>query len=358
MPTIYSFTNSDIDFFLFGASIHTTPSSVGFNSNIRTAINCSFLTSEGARLYLTEQNHGGAARSAFRFQFQHYTNSTTSGTSFASFSPGNWVVFKDIGLGRDVFRLGHKNVNNTSSTSTCYLQYNSNTTVGAATWVDVGAGVLIPAAVSTHTITVVISDTVGVLTWHMNGALMASLTGGDTKFTSSTTIDCISLWGWGNTGVGAYNNIFAAFQLASEDFMTFGLTPIDAPLSGVGFYQQQVSGTYTDVNETVIDTSTTKTFDTAGQKTTDTHVAFPVALASSPIMAVRLASYARRGTTGPQTMRHALQQPSGLTTSSAHPLNGIGYTTIADIFLLDPGTSAIWTPTTWNATEVGEQVDT
>lgn len=258
MPNIYSFTNSDIDFYLFGASIYTTPSAVGFNSNIRTAINCSFLTSEGARIYLTDQCHGGAARSAFRFQFQHYTNATSSGTSFASFSPGNWVVFKDIASGRDVFRLGHKNVNNSSSTSTCYLQYNSNNTVGAATWVDVGAGVVVPAGVSTHTITVVISDTVGVLTWHMNGALMASLAGGDTKFTSSTTIDCISLWGWGNTGVGAYNNIFTAFQLTDENFMTFGLTPIDLVLTGNGANQAQVSGDYTVVNEAVLNTADRK----------------------------------------------------------------------------------------------------
>jgi hypothetical protein len=356
MPSIYSFTNSDIDFFIFGGSIHTSPGTIGFDGTlIRTAINCSFLTTEGARLYLTEQNHGGAARSALRFQFAHVTNATSSGTAFASFSPGNWVVFKDVSSGRDVFRLGHKNTNNSSSTSTMYLQYNSNNTVGAATWVDVGAGVVVPATRSVHTITIVISDTVGVLTWHMNGALMASLAGGDTKFTSSTTIDCISLWGWGNTGVGAYTNYFAEFQLTDENFMTYGLTPVDVVQNANGTNQGQVSGVYTDVNDQVVNTGTAKTFDTAGQTSTDTHAGLPAALASSPIMAVRLASYVRRGSTGPQNMKHAIQQIAGLSLATIHAMNGVGFTTVADIFLVDPGTTLPWTFSGFNASEVGMQ---
>lgn len=360
MPTIRSFTNSDIDFYIFGASINTTSiAASGFNpAYTRSLIDCTSLTTEGARMYLTDQNHGGAARAAGRFQFGIYLNGSSFGSSFASFNPGNLIVLYDVATGRPVFRLGHKNINNNASTSTIYLQYNSNPTVGSTTWVDVGAGVLVSAGLSIHTLTWLISDTVGILTWHQEGALMASLTGGDTKFTTSTTIDMIQLWGIGNTGTGGYQVRYGYFQLTDENYMTYGLTPVDIVLNGAGTNSGQTSGTTADVNEAVNNTATGKTFDTNGQTSTDTVVAMSGTLSGSPVMAVRQASNLRRGASGPQNMKHAIQQVAGLDLATINAINGIGFTTVADIWLLNPRTGLPWTIAGINGSEFGMQAVT
>lgn len=343
MPNAIAFSNSDVDITRINGSVSTTPGTLGWDSAVESCFTSAGGGLEALRIDLLSDAWGGAALGSLRFQFVQRTTNTGSQQQGAQ----TMVLFRDVQSGRDLYRI---KVSVNGSPSAHQLQYNSNPTAGAVTWVDVGLPNTI-AASATHTITIVIADVGGYLQWHVNGIFQAGIVNGDTKFTTSTTIDQISIFDNGNFGSNTWS--WAEFQLATYDFMTFGLRVADRALSGAGSNSGQASGVTTDVNENPLNTGTAMTFTTVGQAYTGVLNDLPAAFASSPIMAVRTAAIVRRGSSGPQTMKMALHIAGTKYVSPARSINGVGYTPIAYLWPLSPATTAPFTYTEFNGTEGG-----
>jgi hypothetical protein len=355
-PAVHAFTNEDLDVYMLGGNVQINPGSVGFDGTIyKTALESSFSASEAFRINFIDQNWANGPLSSFRLQFVHTHSSLSAGASFGSLSQ-KWINFYDITNGRTVYRI--KNLSNVAGfsgwDSRCQLEYNTNTTPGAETWVAVGAPFQVPLY-SVNTIEVIVGDSGGSFKWWVNNLLVAQLTG-DTKFTSSTAIESVGFWGWGNNGLGLGRNTFAGIILCTADYMPYGLHVFNPQITGATAYgagnAEQTSGAYTDINEKVLSTVTGLTMDAAGLLATFAAEDYPAALTGSPIMMARVAANARRGFTGPQNLKVAIQQAAGISYSTALALNGIGFTTVAANFPLDFNGDP-WSAVVWNASEPG-----
>jgi hypothetical protein len=355
-PALYGFSNEDIDFHLLNGVVNSATSGISFDSNVvKTAIGVSQVRGESHRLYMTDQNWGGARRSAFRYQIAHYTQGGGGGLSFGAGPTGQFLEFSDIQGGRDLFAITNLSAGSTF-VSDCQAMY-----FNGSVWVNVGAPFTVPAGVGIHTITIEMDNSVGIFTWHFNGMLVASYSG-DTIWTASADMDCIRHWGWGDQGSGGhYANWYSEHIFGSSNFMTYGLHVFNPRITGASAFgagnSQQVAGVYTDINEDTLNTATGITQDTVGQLSTFAMADMPGSISGAPIFAARVAAMARRGNTGPQTMKLALQQTAGLQLSSAKSLNGIGLITVAEQFLLDY-TGVPFSPTVVNAAEGGVQAAT
>jgi hypothetical protein len=354
MPTLYGFSNDDLDFYLIAGAARSDVSTWGFNTQVvKSVIYIQNTNQESHRLYLTDQNWGGAARSGIRYQFQHYTEGGQSSFSFGTGATGQWIRFWDVAGGREVFRIANASAGGGSDL--CQLQYASGST-STPTWIGVGVSQSVPSGISTHTITIKIHATQGILQWHMNGALIASISGSNTIFTPSTTIDMIGHWCWAGMGAsGKYTNVWTEHILASEDFMTYGLRVTNPALTGSGTFNTQFTGSYTDVNERVLNTATAVSFTSASQTFTAILEDVNATFQNSPIMGVRVSSMMRRGATGPQTFKPAIAISGSLYTGSALTINGIGYSAVAYMYLTSPSSSTAWSFAEVNAMEVGGQ---
>jgi hypothetical protein len=351
MPAIYGFSNDDIDFYLFGGTARADVGTWGFDQNVvKSVIYIQNTNLESFRLYLTDQNWGGVARSGIRYQFQHYTQGGAGSLAFGVGASNRWISFWNVADGRELFRVTNLGSGGTFSPN-CQLQYFSG-----SGFVNVGASQTVPGGVSTHTITILMHSASGLLQWHMNGALIASLSGSSTIFTPSTNLDMIAHWCWGGVGAGGqYTNVFTEMILSSHDFMTYGLRVANPGLTGSGTFNTQFTGSYTDVNERILNTATAVSFISASQTFTAILEDVTSSFQNSPIMGVRVSSMMRRGTTGPQTFLPAIAISGSLYTGSALSINGIGYAAVAYTYLTSPSTSKAWTYAEIQAMEVGGQ---
>jgi len=341
--TVIAWANDMADFINFYGVENTNPGAVGFNGNlVRHCVQVSPVNGESHRAQLTDDAWGGAARSNLRWQFA-YVNTGVGSNSFADMS-GQFVRFYDLAGGRELVRLVNLSTNSAPSGSTqnCQLRY-----WNGSAWIDIGLPFPVPTVYSTITITIRLHATLGVISVHLNGALMATLTG-NTIFTASTTIDTISHWSWGSCGTGPITARFAEHILADYDFMTYGLHVTDPDLTGAGTNATQASGVTADVNDYPADTGSAMAFTAAGQKYSGALRDLDASLNTTAIMGVRLSALVRRGATGPQTMKFGFHQAAWVT-GAARTINGVGYTPIATPFLLNPATSAPFTPAQINA---------
>jgi hypothetical protein len=340
MASVYHWSNDLNEFIAFYGIEETNPGAHGFNGNlVRHAVYVGFVNGESHRAQLTDDAWGGAARDQLRWQFAH-THTANANGAFADLG-GKFVTFTDIAGGRELFRVKNLSAGN-NPTNFCQAQY-----WDGAAWVNVGLSFEMPSVYATLTVTIKIADVGGVFQVHVNGALMASLLG-DTKFTASTTIDTIQHYCWGTSGLGVYEQWYAEHMLADYDFPTYGLHVTDLDITGVGTNGTQVAGTFADVNEYPGNTGSAMSFTAAGQKFSGALRNLDASLATTSIMGVRVSALARKGATGPQTMKFGLQQ-AGWLTSPARTVNGVGYTPIAYSWLLNPATGAPFTPAQINA---------
>lgn len=335
-------SNDDVDFALMSGTM--TTASVGFDTAlVKTAIQCTSVTTESHRIYFTDQKWGGAARSSFRLQVAHrFEVGSFSGLS------GKTLVIKDITSGLDLYQLAV--VPNNSRN--LQLQYNSSTTVGTPTWVNVGAAQTEPDGVHVHTLTVNIADSGGILTWHRDGVLMASLLG-DTKFIGVSTVDCVAFWApSAYAGFGGFS-YWAHTMLGTVDYMTYGLQVANPPIDGAGGVATQDSGVYSDVNEAILNRANGITLDTNGDGFSGTVTDLSGTAATAPIMAIRVVCDVRRGSSGPDEVKLFVRIGGTNYYSPVIPVEGIGFVAVAYTWELNPATSAPWTVAAFNAVEIG-----
>jgi hypothetical protein len=338
MPTIYGYSNDDVDAYLFNGTIGTNPGAVGFDANIvKTYIGISD-NRLSHRTYFKDQNWGGAARSSFRFQFS-LTNDGNENF------PTNAPIFlaRNLADGRDLFRFLRSAGNSTQPHVPYYWD-------GAA-WQAVGAGFVIPTAYCVITVEIVISATVGSFRVWVNGALVGERLG-NTKPTASADIDCIDQYGIAQTQF-SYQTRFAERLLTSADYMPYGLRDVNLAPDGAGSDATQDSGAYTDVNELVLNRSNGITLDTAGDHFTATFGNLVGAAATAPIMSLRLSADVRRGASGPANIKFYVKIAGTRYYSASIPVDGIGFVGLAYQFDVNPATTLPWTVTEINALEAG-----
>lgn len=349
MSQLLGFSTDDIDFVLLNAATTTSIAAAGFDPTIiKTAISCTSRSQalESHRLYLIDQEWGGAARSDLRFQVRTVWQTTTQNDAGQK---NPTILFKDVTGGRDLVRLATAGIT-TNSNIEHVLQYWNGTA-----WVTIGALQAVPAGDTTHTITIRLHATAGVIQWHMNGALIASLTG-NTIFTASTTIDCISLWQALIRGGGFNTTVnFSEHLLGSYDYQTYGLRDQNLQIDGAGADATQDSGIFTDVNELVLNRATAMTFDTAGDHFSGTLSNPTGTAASSPVMGVRASANVRVGASGPTAAKLYLIVGGNRYYSPSISIAalGIGFVTIAYIWDVNPANGLAWTVADINALEVG-----
>lgn len=343
-PTLLGHSSHDHDFYIIGGSVNTNPAGRGYDANyVKTCIECS-QPGTGHRIYLRDQNWGGAPRTDVRVQVLHEFS------LFGNFQGtyGYVILLSDTVTGKRLVRLYAPN-NNTAGLG---LWYNNSATA-VENWVQVGVDQLTPQnVVHTHSITYKRAGAgAGILQWHMNGALMAGSTTLNLTADGVADFDAIDFGPHNSPGSGGHNS-FAGHVVGSYDFPTWGLADVQGQITGAGTTGTQATGIFSDVNELVTNNATAMGFSAPGQRFTGATSDLPAALASSPILNVRVSASGRPGTTGPTQLKLAMQQPGGLALSPAVTPGGIGFTTVAGNFPLDQA-AAPWTYGNYNASEAG-----
>jgi hypothetical protein len=339
MPTIHGYSNIDLDVYRFSSTVDTNPAASGFDANIYKTVFSISQSSLGHRIYFKDQNWGGAALSAFRFQFVLWHGGNEN-------LIGNWqpmALFKNLADGRDLFRLMRPTGGLGNLTFPYYWD-------GSA-WQSVGAGFIVPTGPTVHDIEIVIADSGGSFRWWMNGALLGERLG-DTKLTASTEIDCIDQYGEFSSQFG-WTTKYTGLMLTSEDYAPYGLQNVELQGDGIGTDATQDSGLYSNVNELTLNRADGMTFDTVGDHATLTFSNLAGAVASSPVMGVRLCADVRRGATGPANVKLYVKIGGTRYYSPSIPVNGIGFTAVAWQWDVNPATSAPWTNSDINALEGG-----
>jgi hypothetical protein len=356
MPTIHGYTNDDTDVIFINGVTGTNPAAVGFDSAIVKSYFyvAGFSTNpEGWRHYLTDQAYGGARRTAVRVDFLVNHGSTQFGHN-AGTKP--LVMIRDMANGRNLACVAQVNAAGNDG-GWFGLHYNSSSTPGTDTWVLVGAAQKLFTAVGyapmEHTLTFNMANAGGALTWHVNNALMASMTG-DTLVTSSTDFDCVSFHQSTNLSGGwSSDTRVAEVKITSDDYGSYGLRVANLALTGAGDTANQDAGVYTDINEQVLNRATGMSFDTVGDGADFALADLTGATATSPVMGFRLSADVRVGASGPSQAKLYVRISGTNYYSSAIPVVGIGFVSIAWQWDLNPATSAPWTGTEINALKVG-----
>lgn len=324
MPTLLGHSSHDHDFYLFGSIVQTSVAARGFDPlYVKTLLEC-YNVGVGHRIFLRDQNWGGAARNDVRVQVMY--NFATAGNFPGTYG---WIItIKDTTSGRNLVRVFVTNVNIREMA----LYYNNSTTA-VENWVLVGAPFIVAAGVQTHTVTYYRHASAGIVQWHINGVLIAGVSGINTIFAGVSDFDVIDFGPFNTNGSGGWN-AFAEHIVGSYDFPTYGLRDVQGQITGAGTTGTQALGVAADVSELVNNTATAMAFSAAGQRFTGASTDLPSALSSSPIMNVRVSAQARPGATGPGQVKIALQQSGGLALSGAITPGGIGFTTVAGNFPL------------------------
>ena len=344
MPTLLGHSSHDHDFYILNGSVNTNPAARGFDANyVKTAIECS-QPGAGHRIYLRDQNWGGGPRTDVRVQVMH------SYALFGNFQGtyGYVMLIKDLVTGKNLVRVYAI----TNSTNTLGLWYNNSATA-VENWVQVGGDWSTPQnTVFTLTVTYFRAGAgAGILQCHMNGALVAGSTTLNLTADGVANFDAVDFGPHNTPGTGGYN-AFAEHIVGSYDFPTWGLRDVQGQITAAGTNGSQSTGVYSDVNELVLNTATAMGFGAAGQRFTGVSTDLPAALASSPIMNVRVSANARPGATGPGQLKLVSQQSGGLQSSGAVTPGTVGFGTVAANFPLDQAGNP-WTYANYNAAEPG-----
>jgi hypothetical protein len=357
MPGIKSYSNDDVDVVFINGGIATNVAAVGFDANVIKSyyfVGGFSSNPEGWRHYLTDQNNGGARVIGVRVEFLV----THDGQPNHNQGTKPLVMIRDVANGRNLACIAQVNAAGNEG-GWFGLHYNSSSTPGTDTWVLVGAAQKIFAGtitpVLTHTLTFLMANSGGILTWHFAGALMASMTG-DTLVTSSTDFDCISFHqptnlpgGWSTT------TRVAEIKITTEDFMTLGLRVANLFPAAAGAVQNQDAGVVTDINEAVNNRGTAITFDTVGDGASFTLNDLVGTTATSPVMGFRVVADVRRGATGPANVKLFVRIGGVNYYSPSIAVGGIGYAAVAYQWDVNPATSAPWTGAEINALEIGAE---
>lgn len=343
MPTLLGHSSHDHDFYVINGFVNATPNTRGFDTNyVKSCIEC-FQYGSSHRIYLRDQNWGGAPRADVRVQVEH------SYAVFGNFAGqyGYVIVIGDAVTGKRLVRLYAP-----SNGSTALGLWYNNSATAVENWVQVGADVAIPQnQVGTHTLTYYRHASAGILQWHFNGALLAGSTTLNLTADGLSNFDYIDFGAHNLAGSGGFN-AFAGHIVGSYDFPTYGLKDVQGQITAAGTTGTQAVGIFSDVNELILNTASAMGFSAAGQRFTGVSTDLPAALATSPILNVRVSANARPGATGPGQLKLALQQAGGLALSGALTPGTVGFGTVAANFPLDQGGNP-WTYANYNAAEPG-----
>lgn len=198
---------------------------------------------------------------------------------------------------------------------------------------------------------ILLDNSVGVAEFYVNGTLEASLAGGDTIFTSDTTIDTVS---FGTVAGGSFTTI-SAVMIADEDLSdwVFSQTNID----GNGTYTAWTND-YTAVDEAGFNDTDTVFSSNNGDVETFTFGNLSTDFSSGwDVVALVVTPRAAKGASGPGYVKPVCYSGTTLGEGSSKALE-LTYAPLPHIFTQDPDAVAAWTYSTINSAEIGVKAST
>lgn len=214
------------------------------------------------------------------------------------------VTLRDSSTGTDVVRITHTARSPVSSATDIVVEYNN----GAGWTVLPGSAVFSQLSGITANVRVALrvklDASAGVIGWYANGVLMGEATG-DTLHTAATTIDTVRFL-FGHTGTGNLQFFFSEAYAHTDD-LRHARIGVFVPAAPTGGDPVAWTSDYTSINEQVLNEATVISTTTAGDvESWNGANDRATAAAGMTVLAVGMATWGRRGATGPQNLQFGI----------------------------------------------------